>query len=475
MSKEIIDGLEHLSDSVDTIIDWLQNNEKQVDTTNVDYISNELNSFTSYLKDIDVKLGNIDTKINAYLDSVPNEPINDNPENEQFNQSLITLLSKIDELKINMDNINANVNIDINTDDITKIKEELSNINVNVDTSFIGDFINTIDNAINNIQDIKLKVNLDKIPNLDSLNLDLNIDTALERVNVLKNDLDNLNTTKEVDLKLTDNISNVLKDLETIKDIDANVVFKSNIESIIENIKSLDLDLTINLPKFDKENFTIDISSVLEGLDTYTSKLNSLKNIDLELNIKDNASIIIDKIKNDIDLVVSGYNDLKFNAFVDVLPNTENIDSFKKDLEQEFIIKPIIDLEQIEELMNTKFEINVETKPIIEKTTEEKVTNLVSINPIKEDNTLIKYVEQNNNVLIELTNVLKNMNTTIVNQKVETKTETVTNSNTIMNVEKDKPVNDLTYITDLLTQLVQTNSMIMKKMTKSGFNTDINF
>jgi hypothetical protein len=560
MSKEIVEGLENLSLNVEYIIDWLQDNkseQKPVDANSIDFINNEINSFSGYLENIDSNVEALTNSFSGFLEGMSTEEtINDTPEITQFNQSMLEMITKIDELKSSLDNLSVDLNLGIDKEELTRIQEEIQgSLDVKFDASYIENFVNNINTILTDINNIELDLNIDEsianiellkenleslnsleidsinldvfksdnieniIADLESLNnldIDLNIDTNIEDIiasldsikNINLNEL-NLESLSELsklesletlsdlnDLDLTGLQNLDLSNLESLSDLkdldlsDLENLDKLNLDSLSELTKLKDLDLS-NLEQLDLSNLNldIDISKVVTDLDSVTEKLSNIDSFELELNIKDNTTAIIDKLKSDINDISESFSVLNVDANVNIIPTTESIDNLQSELDnQNLEITPTIDISsQIEDLNNKEFDIKI--NPIVNLDDVTIESNLSTLDTIKPDNTkekeqavLVSYLEKNNEVLSELANAIKGMGTTtevstteplkVDAEKVEEDSET-----SIMNVEAptQTPTTDMSSITPLLEQLVQTNIMIMKKLTKTGFNTDINF
>jgi hypothetical protein len=532
MSKEVVDGLENVTERLEYIIDWLEENKtesKSVDTNSVDFISSEINSFSGYFKDIDSKLSVLNNNFSGFLDNIStDETLNDTPEVTQFNQSILDMITSINELKSSLDNLSMDFNVGINSDELSRIQEELgNNLNIKLDSTTIDEFINSINTSLDEISTVKVDLNIDKSlqniqelkENLTSLNdfslgsVDLEVFKS-ENIDSIIEDLEALNSL-EIDL----NIDDVVGNINELNDLDVNIEAESNINDVINSLKeikeldlsnlslgelneltkleSIDISSLSELSNLDFSNLDIDISkldldidltNILSDLDLLTDSLDDIGTYELELNIKDNASEIIDKLKLDVENLTEGFSDLDINVDVDVLPSTESIGNLQDKLDkQELSITPMIDSSQIESLISDKFEINI--NPIEFEGVGDIETNLntlESINTIpkneNENELLITYLTENNKVLTELTKAITDMNSikdesntpiTVQAEKVVGSKEN--NSMVSVNSPDKKEDNVLSEITPVLQQLVKTNLMIMKKMSKIGFNTDMDF
>ena len=538
MSKEIVEGLENLSGNVEYIIDWLENSnseQKTVDASSIDFINNEINSFSGYLKNIDSNIESLTNSFSGILDGIPTEEVlNDTPEITQFNQSMLEMIAKIDELKSSLDNLSVDLNIGVNQDELTRIQEELqSSLDVKFDASYIEEFVNNINTILTDINNIDLDLNIDEsIQNIETLktNLDslnnlefdkINLDVfKSENIDKVITDLESLNNLN-VDLNIDTNLDDIIEGLQSVKDFNLNDLNLGtlselsklenlnvltdlnnldlteltnlenlNLESLSELSKLENLDLS-NLENLDLSNFSValDVTDVLTDLDSITDKLSNIESFELELNIKDNTTAIIDKLKTDISDISNSFSELKVSANVDILPSTESIDNLQTELDnQNLEITPKIDItSQIEDLNNKEFDINI--NPIVDLEDVNIETNLSELDSIKPDNTkeqeqaiLVSYLDKNNKVLSDLAEAIKGMNTQTENSsneplKVEAEKVEEGSETSIINVEapKQAPTNDISSIAPLLQQLVQTNIMIMKKLSKTGFNTDMDF
>jgi hypothetical protein len=207
------------------------------------------------------------------------------------------------------------------------------------------------------------------------------------------------------------------------------------------------------------------------------------------LNIIGNTTEIVEKLKTDIEDISTSFTELDINANVEVLPTTESIDNLQSKLnEQELTITPTIDTSSIEDLVNDKFEVNIttpETQNVEDNNIETNLNNLESIktdtNKNSDKEMFVEYLKENNKVLMDLTTAIKGINetSTTSNAPIEVEAEKVSDEtpNTIVNVSSPEPTtNDISNTTaELLRQLVAINSKMLSKLSKSGFDTSMDF
>ncbi len=211
MDEEILKNLENISDNLEYLIQYLQEKEEtkqgnNTETSLLDVISNDFTSFNNYLKSIDSNIQVSNQKMSAYLDSVTtldNTDINSNPELEQFNQSIVNLIAKLDELKNNLTSVNANLNLNVDTSQIDSIKEKLnSEFILNLNISDIDTTIDEINQKLQSLNNIPIDLNFgDSITDLNMLVTEL---SNLKDLNLDKLNLDNINT---------ENIQKIITDL----------------------------------------------------------------------------------------------------------------------------------------------------------------------------------------------------------------------------------------------------------------------
>lgn len=488
MDKEIANNLEYLSENVDYIIDILEQSKKNntkdnTDSDSINFISNEMSSFNTYLDSMDINISSINDNITGFLenvnqDDISQEVLNDTPEILQQKQSVMDIISKIDELKSVLENINndkiieddnANITNLLDSNILDNLKSEIeSSISFNLDSDSIETLKSNIDNVLSKITNIKVVLDINE--SLDNINI---LKSELKTLGDVDLDLDNIN----LDIISNVNIDTIISKLNELNSLDLDISLDTNLDVIVENLESIkSLDLS-NL-----ENINLD--SLQKNITTIDSSLNNLDNYTLDINIEDNTIESFNKIKDEIDVLSSSISESDFNANINVNPNISNIDLLRDELDSSISnIAANLDITpQIEDFTNgmeVKIVPNVDLEDI---KVESKLADLETIKPEDNDDNddFKKYFIENNKVLSELVSVLKNINTSsknteVVSPELMLKDDNKKDKNSIINVEAPKQETGINQIIPILQQMVLSNNMILKKLTKTSFNTDLDF
>ncbi len=478
MDEEILKSLENISDNLEYLIDYLQTSQetKQNNNSNkvsLDLVSDNFSAFDNYLKSIDNNIKISNQKMSAYMDSIntleDNRGIGDNPELEQFNQSIINLISKLDDLKNSLSSLTLGLNVNVDTSQIDAIKEKLnSDFIVNLDVANIDVAIDEINQKLESLNNIS--VNLDFGNSLNNLN---NLVTELNNIKDIK--FDNLN----LDIVNPENIQKILDDLKQIENI-SNVNL-NELKTSLEEIQKIDLSELSNPIKM-----SIDTSDISKEINIINTEFLKLENLQIDLNFNTNLSEKIDEIKTELAKTSS---DLKANISIEseisYKLNPESLQTIKSDFENiEFSINPDNELltKIKQDLESTEFDIKVnpiiDTNPIIEtkNDTEFKIIKEDNENPANDK--LLLSMQENNKLLSTLVDVLntKDQKKEVINVIPETvtKQESVVNVNPETTLDVSKTSNsEMSVLIGLMKDLVNTNKTMLKKMTQSKFITDI--
>ncbi len=523
IGKDIINGIEYLSSNVDSILDWLETNANKKNepvNDNINFISNEITSFTTYLERIDNNILKINNNINGFLENI-------NPSNieeiDSTNESELTLnisnvLGRIDELLEVLTNNEYNTNT-INIEGLEKLKTDIQDISVNVNIDNINTIKESIDNILSSIDDYHLNIDFGQsIENikiikqeLDSINsFDFNIDMNILNIDNFNKNIDTLerfvDNKYEIDLSIKSNITSIIDDLKQLKNIDFESIstinlnidtdkFQKDLDIVsktidktllkLDDLKNIDFsDINVDLTWLDKIG-SIDLSINLESFEqNIVSINNSIKNINnnviLELSINSN----IDKLNSDIKALVDNIEplDVDINARVNIDLNNNMIDSIVSDLESyNFSIKPSIDISELEDF---QFKNDAKFTPIIDEQLIRFIheSDNIELNNIQQNDngieSLKKYLTENNKMLGDLTKAIldsnKKSNIIETNTINEVKNQTSIMNNTTETSESKSDINN-DDIKVLLSQMLEIQIAISQKINKPSFNMDLNF
>lgn len=291
------------------------------------------------------QLDNINSNIEYLIDYLQNKPEDDYSEISEYLQRVekntITvngILENISELKVDtslyermiegLDTIAStieatNINIDVNIKDIkTNLEAELSDININfaldnlerIKSEISGLEIQIdVDDVMNNIAEIKNSFN--------SIKMDIivndNLDAPNEKIDIIIDKLNNINS-KEIDLNIKSNIETIISEIKDIKDIEINVKLLDDISSFIDN---MDTSIDFN-------------TNIKEIVDIINSSISQISTIDKTINIIPNMNLeVIDEV---------------FSKEYDITPNInmDELADFKLP-ELDLKVNPIIEIKDI--------------------------------------------------------------------------------------------------------------------------------
>jgi len=498
MDKEIANSLEYLSDNVENIIDILEDSKNSadinegIDPESINFISNEMASFNTYLDSMDINISSINDNITGFLDSVSQddeEVLNDTPEIDNNNKSILDIIEKIDELKSVIENINNDKEVGDTID--TSISDPLLNTDTIIDDSLLNsdildrlkaDIESSISLDLDSDSIETLKGNIDSVlSEIDNIQIGLDINQSIDDINILKEELSTLGDIglENIDLDIisNDNIDSIISKLTELNDVDLDLNIANNIDDIIRNlddIKNLDLS---NLED-------INLDSLQDSLSTIDSSLDNMTEYDLKLNIEDNTIESIDKIKADIDTLSTTINETDLSTEVNINPSITDVDSIQEDLDTQLnSIDTNVDIIPNIEDLSTDMAVNV--TPNIELDDIQVSSSLNGLNSItpeeNDDNVeLVKYLMEGNKVLSDLTIALNNFSeidksTPVENADKLEKDEDKKETSSIITIDAPKQDTGIAQIVPILQQMVVSNNMILKKLTKTSFNTDLDF
>jgi hypothetical protein len=506
MDEEILKNLENISDNLEYLIQYLQDKEesKQTntnDTAALDVISNDFASFNNYLKSIDTSIQLSNQKMSAYLDSIStleNTEVNDNPEIEQFNQSINNLIAKLDDLKNNLGTANVDLNLNIDTTQIDVIKDKLnSEFVLNFNVADIDSTIDEINQKLETLNNVPININLgDSLTNLDTLVTELN--------NLKDLKLDNLN----LDIVNPENIQKVIDELSKLESF-STLNFDSLKESLQEiqkiNLDNIDIDKLTELSEINNKTITdinlaenlktlnepikieIDSAGVANQINSINEEFKKIQSFKIDLDLNVDFTNQIDEIKTELTKTAEELKtSLVIEPQINYKVNPESLETIKNEFDNiELSLNPDTELfsKLKSELDNQVF--NVKVNPVLDSSPVIETRNETDFKVIKDDaeNTsndkLLSYMQENNKLLTNLVDALNNNNSS-KKEVINVVPETVTTQQSIVNVTPNTPLtsqennsNDMSSVVSLLRELVDSNKAIVKKMTKSGFNTDI--
>lgn len=491
INDEMLNRLDDISNNLEFLVGFLEQNSNKPDNSSMfDNLNSGFGNFESYLKSIDnnIILGN--QRINAYLDNINNigtPDVSDNPELQLFNQNIINLITKLDDLKTNIENVSANasLNIDINMNQIESIKEQLnsefvvdmniSNIddiitsvndklqslsNITVDMKF-GDSLNNLNTIVSELNNIK-DLNLDNI-NLNNLNVDdiqavisslkelnnltdINLDGVLNSLTEIQNiKLDNLNIEP---IKLSINSEDIINKIGDLNTEIQNVELSINSDDIVNKIDDLNTEIkNIKLDNLNVEPIKLSINSedIISKIDNLNIEFDKIKDVDVELNITTNLSSKIENIKTELSNSVDALkNDIIIDSVINYKVNPESLKTIKSDLESfELNINPDNDfIKNLESrLKDVEFDVKVnpitEITPIIEKEKETEYRLIKDVSTTENDDKILEYLKTNNILLEKLTKIISDKDNKI--DVINVVPETDNKKQSIVSV--NKPIN----------------------------------
>lgn len=517
MDEKFLESIENIAGNVEYLIKFLEKKSNKDDDKNsinsLDVIENNFSSYNTILNDIKnatVKNGEVLTGYMQKLDDIDGA-LNDDFEVENMNLMLNEMISKIDELKVGLENLGVDYEMSIDNETIDEIREKLENgltLDISVDSiNEINNFKDSIQNLQSNIDefqnmnnlidfskwisDIKnVKESLESLKDVDLENIDLNV-LGSENIDQIINNLTSLKDSVG-DLEVQNNLNEIEESLEKIKNID----IKTNLESIkdeLENINDISIKADIEIPEESKDvdlNMVFNDDNVISQIDQILETLKSDFIVDLEIRIKDDVSDRLNELEAEINNFINDIPALVLNTDIDIKTEKDLIlESLETELNgADVTITPDIDLtSEIDRINEDGIDLNL--NPNIE--IDESNIGIEDNSPnIKYDNNsndkmdkLLDAIEKNNEMLNNLTK--------IVNDKlsIESETETVSGdtevsvideSNSIAKVNpiiqetETEELKVLKNILSVMQNLSSTNSKLLIEQLKSKFSGDIN-
>jgi hypothetical protein len=471
INDEMLNSLDNISNNMEFLVSLLEQNSNKSDNSSLfDNLNSGFDNFGSYLKSIDTNIILGNQRINAYLDNMTNietPAVSDNPELQLFNQNIINLITKLDDLKTNIENVSANtsLNIDINTSQIESIKEQLnSEFVVDMNISNIDDIISSVNDklqslsnitvdmkfgdSMNNLNTIVSELNNIKDLNLDNINLNnLNVEDIQAVISSLK-ELNNL-----TDINL-DGVVNSLTEIQNIKLDNLNiepVKLSINSEDVVSKIGELNTEIqNIKLDNLNIEPVKLSINSedVVSKIDNLNIEFDKIKDVNVELNITTNLASKIENIKTELSNSVDALkNDIVIDSVINYKANPESLKTIKSDLDSvELNINPDNDfIKNLESrLKDVEFEVKVnpitDISPIVETKKETEYRLIKDVSTTENDDKILEYLKTNNILLEKLTKIISDKDNKI--DVVNVVPETDNKKQSIVSVNKPKNSND---------------------------------
>lgn len=478
-----------------------------------DNVSDDLSDIKNYLKQIDTNTMNASKLV---LQSPPSD-LNAYIEYKDLSSNISILVSRLDELNqllLSSKDVNIGIGVDIETkidkdtikSDLNTILSDLNtvvDIKPNIDIDFLKEELNRLTNLPEIKMDVKFKPIYDGVDEIlqklqTSTDLNIKINPKLNPIDLQKEIDDFLSKSSELN-------TNIKLKLDTLLEPTTFDNVKKNIDSIINdiqsNIKPIDIDTNLKL----NSNLNNDINKLI-------SETNTSLNVDVKYQENTELNKIIAKLEE------FKKTDLNFNI-------TSNIEEIKKELSNikisipdinldpvniKGIIKPILDPEFKTPILNLDSKIitpefNIDKKNIIKsietaldehtfnisvdpdinfKTInkiEKKDTELLTPNLTVNNNTnvenkeILKALETNNKLLLDLINLQKMSKNDIGKEKelINTTKETIISNTTKETTKDDNSGAD--DIKSILSDILNSNQDIASTMKRNSFknNSDI--
>lgn len=506
MDDKYLENIDNLAGNVEDLLSYLTEAEerKNDDTNDVDVASfetvqTEFSTFNKLLLDIKTEQVKSNDIMSAYLqknedidsdgdvetEETPQDNIDDNIQNtnsnfdvelETFNNNLVQIINKFEEIKTNFETLNIDYDFNVSEESIEELKKRLD--------SDLAIDININEDALNAITEIEEKLSVFGGINFDTNSFVSDIELVRTNLEFVSNmEFDNLNFNAISDGNIDELIEKINK-LKGLEDINLDLNLDNDIteiETILNKIK--DIDFT---------NLELNIQNINEDINKIVSELGEVSTVELSVKINDNISEQLSDMETKINEFVSELPPISIDSEINVNTETEQI---IEDIEQELdnfdlTLKPNIDLsEQIEQLNNDGLELDLDSNIEIDTKNIEKIvsglptTNTENINDSDKQDIIIENLVASNTILKDLSTNIEKMLSTTEDVKVVTGESGVEVSGEVNSVgsigpkEEETPVSEESKLLKELVQgmalLIQTNEGLRLEMVKKGFNTSI--
>ncbi|WP_156286629.1 pullulanase-associated domain-containing protein [Oceanivirga salmonicida] len=445
----------------------------------------KLEQVESKIKAIDDKINEIKTKMNIMeLKQKAKDKINALQDINQMQKN--SLNAKVDTATKNneIEKIKTNANeLDIQMKELKKLNETL--------TSFITD-----NNADLNDTD---KTTLDNLKNSIDLNANLELDSIKAKINEIKNQLGNINTTLEATKKLKLAKEKAKTEIENINDLNnkQKADLKQKIDAAgskgnIDLIKTSADELAIEMKKFNEKYTKLDTYIKGTEFNNITEENKTkLKDLKTEVDSKKDSNLnketvieLTKKIDDILENVKNSPNTLD-TAKIDTKNNIKKLDKLnakqKTKLENE--INSANNVNEVNTIKTNANELNTEMKKLDEKYTKldtyikgTEFNNLTAenktkLNELKTEVENKKDIDLDKNAVVDLTkkidDILENIKVVspldIAKQKAKTDIETLKDLN---NLQKDDLKTQVTAAVDekSIARIVNTAKLLDRDM-----------
>jgi len=514
MDEKLIENIEKIAGNVDDLLYYLEQKENKNDNIDIEFVDTLNSNFSTYnklLTDIKIssekhtqlltgyleRLDNIEEEnVDIDLDLKNNENLNNDIELENFTISINELLSKFDDLKNVLENLNIEYDLNIDDDKINNLKRQLEtgliiDINVN-DLEVLQSFKNSLVDLENNFNFLE---DITNIIDFSDWLVDIeNIKNVLMSISEMSFDNINLNILN------IDNINEILDKIDKLKNIEISLDIKNNIEDIetsLTNIKNIDIQNNIDLIKDKIDNLNnielVEINfndNFKNNIENIISELNNISTIDIDLKLKENIYEKFSNIQTELTNFVSTLPPLMINTEIDIKTDNELfIENLEDQLDNVNItITPNIDLsDEIERLNNEIIDIKLNPNIEIDSSNISIVDNTPNIQTGIYNDTnekMLLLMEQNNMILQTLNEQMG------LFMKKESKVETIDNisnidvisdTTSIAKVSPKKLIDNESQEIRLLKDILSTmqnmssiNQKLLIEQIKSKFKDDLN-
>jgi hypothetical protein len=520
MDEKFLENLENIAGNVEYLIEFLEEREKNKDTGNgintIDAVQTSFDKNNSLLSDIKkatIKNTEVLTGYMQRLDDV-DEILNTDLEMENFNLMLNEMISKIDELKLSLDNLGVNYELTLNDEALEEIREKLQDgltIDISPDSlDEISTFKATIEDLQNNISEFQNINNIadfsqwtndiadvrDALESLREVNLD-NIDLSVLDSENIDKILENLSNLKDsvTNIDIQTNLEEIEQSLDKIKNID----ITSNLESIKEELSNID-DLKIDIDVDEKSisdkigdlNIGVDIDeqNISNQIDDILSSLKTESIVEIDFKMKENITERLNELQTEITNFINDIPPLLIDTEISVKTDRDLIiENLESELNNaDITISPNIDLtSEIERLNNEGVDFNI--KPNIE--VDESNIRVKDDSPnikqtvVSDDKTdeLLMMMQKNNELLAGLADSInKSMKNDVEAETVTggakvsviDETTSIAKVNPTMQQTESEELRVLKSILGVMQSMSVTNQKLLIEQLKSKFSGDIN-
>jgi hypothetical protein len=506
---------DELNDNINNLIDELKNRDDKPDLSSLNDFVETTKNYDKHLSEIHINTKSINDTLNSYLKSINTletgdvnteidhiPTVDNNVEQQSFtnyNEELKKLVERVGELSLQLSNMKTKVDLDIDLSVLdslsTKIKEASITITDNITSVMQSNNFDINIKSDELLNEITLLSN--KLKELEEP-INLYFSSNLEEVKTLISELG----TNKIDALNTDYLEKIIAELES-KNI--NILDTTTFKEVIAELESKNINILDTttfkdaIAELEQKKISIldtdNISTISNSIDTAITKLDSFKDMKLDVNITTNIEEIqttlqelkdikldiifnMDTMQTNVSDIQLALGDLKaelgiftIEANVDIKTNVNDIKTKFDELVSNISILPKVnfDFDKVDFLPNIQDALNIDFNSP-NKTGIELQADNNNVNSKIED-----YFATNTNAINDLKNVISALADSQQKQqqviKLQTEPSKENNNKNLVDTKKGEPsmTQMMKLLTDSINTMVSKQSQMITELKKSNF------